>query len=86
MTLPFDRFKELLTSSKLSLENEGALVKLIEQYMKYREDRADQLPKLPEDDPENDSKFWDNLTEEEKKSREEKKKEKIEEETKLKEE
>ena len=52
--------------------------------MNYREERAATLPKLPEDDIENDSKFWDNLTEDEKKKREEKKLEKAEEEKKAK--
>ena len=54
----------------MALTDEGKLVKLIEDFIQYRVDRAATLPKIAEDNPENDPKFWDNLTSEEKEKRE----------------
>ena len=54
----------------MALTDEGALVKLIEDFIQYRVDRAASLPKIPEDNPEHDSKFWDSLTQEEREKRE----------------
>jgi len=38
--LPYHRLKEILSSNKLAMYNEGDLVKLIEDFIKYRQERS----------------------------------------------
>ena len=58
------------------MKNEGSLIKLVENYIKFRVDRVDAglMDKIEEDDPETDPKFWEKLTEAEQKKRSEDKK------------
>ena len=53
------------------MKNEGSLIKLIDDYIKFRVDRVDAglMDKIEEDDPESDPKFWEKLTKEEKEKR-----------------
>ena len=81
----YSSFRELITSKKLALTNERALATLVENYIKYRLERADQLDPLPED-KQIDPQFWNMLTPEEKKKREEEQKKEEEKEFKQKQE
>ena len=67
--MPYLHLIDILSSNKLAISNEGDLVKLVEDFIKYRKNKPN-LKKLPEENPEKNPKFWDNLTKEEKEARE----------------
>ena len=77
---------EILSSNKLAISDEGDLVRLVADFIKYRQDRTHSLPKIAEDDPENDPKFWQSLHKEEREAREKAREKRTEEEAKAKEE
>ena len=84
--MPYKRLVEILSSNKLAISDEGDLVRLVADFIKYRADRTRNLPKIAEDDPEKDPKFWQNLTPEERDAREKAREKRAEEEAKAKEE